>query len=272
MRSGVDLGFVVDFFDGGKRLPFHDGVFVDLSNGFREHWLFADVGEELQCSGVLLLLSGLLLLKYRLKKGRGLILLERLLLDLPFLHNLQAEVFLSLLIILLHELLKFLLVLLQLLSWKVLLTSDSLEDLPISLLPLCDLWFPTGLHLLMQEGFEFGLLKLFVAFFHCLCPVYLLQLQHFKVIQGLFPFLASDRLYFFLHLLLLMLLFFPYLLLQLLGLHAGHHLEFVPFLQSPPYCHFFLWCDLWSHISVESFVDSSLLGLFLILQPCNFFI
>ena len=37
VRSGVDLGFVVDFFDGGKRLPFHDGVFVDLSNGFREH-------------------------------------------------------------------------------------------------------------------------------------------------------------------------------------------------------------------------------------------
>ena len=96
----------------------------------------------------------------------------------------------------------------------------------------------------MQEGFEFGLLKLFVGLFHCLGPVYLLQLQHFKVIQGLFPFLASDRLYFFLHLLLLMLLFFPYLLLQLLGLHAGHHLEFVSFLQSPPYCHFFLWCDL----------------------------
>ena len=65
---------------------------------------------------MLLLLSGLLLLKYRLKKGRGLILLERLLLDLPFLHSLQAEVFLSLLIILFHELLKFLLVLLQLLS------------------------------------------------------------------------------------------------------------------------------------------------------------
>ena len=65
---------------------------------------------------MLLLLFGLLLLKYRLKKGRGLILLERLLLDLSFLHSLQAQVFLSLLIILFHELLKFLLVLLQLLS------------------------------------------------------------------------------------------------------------------------------------------------------------